>query len=74
MRAATMAKNAREEAEAEIAQLRRGRNRAAERLAALRRSSHDAWKQQKDRVTEALDDLEQKVRAAAVNFQLRREL
>ena len=73
MRAATMAKNAREDAEAEIAQLRRARNRAAERLTALRRSSHDAWEQQKDRVTEALDDLEQKVRAAAARFQPRRE-
>jgi hypothetical protein len=61
-RAATRAENAREQAEAEIAELRQARNRAAERLTALRRSSDDAWQEQKSRVTEALDELERKVR------------
>jgi hypothetical protein len=67
-RAATKAQNAREQAEAEIAELRQARNRAAERLIALRASSDDAWQEQKNRVTEALDDLERKVREAAVKF------
>ena len=48
--AATKAQNAREQAEAEIAELRQARNRAAERLTALRASSDDAWQEQKDRV------------------------
>ena len=56
-RAATKAENAREQAEAEIAALRRARNRTAERLTALPAPS-DAWHEQKNRVTEALDDLE----------------
>ena len=56
-RAATKAQNAREQAEAEIAELRQARNRAAERLTALRTSS-DAWQGQKSRVVEALDELE----------------
>jgi hypothetical protein len=67
-RAATKAQKAREEAEAEIAELRQARNRAAERLIALRESAHHAWQEQKDRVTKALDDLERKVRAASVRF------
>jgi hypothetical protein len=67
-RAATKAQNVREQAEAEIAELRQARNRAAERLIALRASSDDAWQEQKNRVTEALDDLERKVREAAVKF------
>jgi DNA anti-recombination protein RmuC len=67
-RVATKAQEAREEAEAEIAALRQARNRAAERLTALRTSSDDAWQRQKGRVTEALDDLERKVREATVNF------
>jgi predicted nucleic acid-binding Zn-ribbon protein len=67
-RAATKPQNVREQAEAEIAELRQARNRAAERLIALRASSDDAWQEQKNRVTEALDDLERKVREAAVKF------
>jgi DNA anti-recombination protein RmuC len=67
-RAATKAQNAREQAEAEIAELRQARNRAAERLTALAAASDDAWQEQKNRVTEALDDLERKVREAAVKF------
>jgi chromosome segregation ATPase len=66
-RAATKAENAREQAEAEIATLRRARNRAAERLTAPPAPS-DAWHEQKNRVTEALDDLERKVREAAPKF------
>jgi hypothetical protein len=68
MRAATKAQDAREQAEAEIAALRRARNRASERLTALRASSLDTWRQQRDRVTEALDDLERKVREAAARY------
>ena len=67
-RAATKAQNTREQAEAEIAALRQARNRAAERLTALRASSGDAWQDHKSRVTEALDELERKVREAAVKF------
>lgn len=73
MRAATKAQDAREQAEAKIAELRRARNRASDRLTALRSSSDgDAWQQQRDRIAEALDDLERLVRAAAVNFHRRR--
>jgi hypothetical protein len=67
-RAATRAQTAREQAEAEIAELRQARNRAAERLTTLRASSDDAWQERKTRVTEALDELERKVREAAVKF------
>jgi chromosome segregation ATPase len=67
-RAAAKAQEAREQAEAEIAALRQARNRAAERLTALHAPS-DAWKEQKNRVTEALDDLERKVREAALKIQ-----
>jgi len=67
-RAATNAHEAREQAEAEIAELRQARNRAAERLAALAASSDDAWQMQRNRVTDALDDLERNVREAALKF------
>ena len=67
-RVATRAQEARGQAEAEIAALRQARNRAADRLTALATSSDDAWQEQKNRVTEALDDLERKVRAAALKF------
>ena len=67
-RVATKAQNAREQAEAEIAELRQARSRAAERLTALPASS-DTWQKQRNRVTEALDDLERKVREAALKFQ-----
>ena len=67
-RAATKAQEAREQAEAAIAALRQARNRAAERLTALHASS-GAWKEQKNRVTDALDDLERKVRDAALKIQ-----
>jgi DNA anti-recombination protein RmuC len=68
-RVATSAQEAREQAEAEIATLKRTRNRAAERLTTLRASSDNAWQRQRNRVTEALDDLERKLREAAVKFQ-----
>ena len=67
-RAATKAQNAREQAEAEVAALRQARNRATERLIALRAGSEDAWHEEKNRVTEALDDLERKVREAALKI------
>jgi chromosome segregation ATPase len=67
-RAATKAQNAREQAEAEIAELKQARNRAVERLTAFH-ASPDAWNEQKNRVTEALDDLERKVREAALKIQ-----
>jgi hypothetical protein len=69
MRAATKAQEAREQAEAEIAELRRARNRASERLTALRaRADGYAWPEQRDRIAEALDDLERKVREAAARY------
>ena len=70
-RAATKAQSDREQAEAEIAALRQARNRAAERLTALRASSDQAWQGQKSRVMEALDELERKAREAAVKFPMR---
>jgi DNA anti-recombination protein RmuC len=72
-RAATRAQNARKQAETEIAELRQARNRAAERLTSVRVSSGDAWQEQKQRVTEALDDLERRVRETAREFPVRRE-
>ena len=72
-RAATKAQEARDQAEAEIAALRQARSQAAKRLVALRSSSQDAWQEQKNRVTEALDDLERKVRAAAAEVPQRRK-
>jgi hypothetical protein len=72
-RIATGAQEAREQAEAEIAALKQARNRAAERLTALRASSDNAWQRQRNRVTEALDDLERKLREAVVKFPPRRE-
>ena len=71
-RAATSYENVRAQAEAEVAELRHARNQAAESLAALRASSHDAWQQHKDRVRSALDDLERFVRAAAADSHRRR--
>ena len=68
-RVATRAQEAREQAEAEIAALKQARNRAAERLVALRASSDDAWQGRKSRVMETLDELERKAREAAVKFQ-----
>jgi gas vesicle protein len=68
-RAATKAQEARDHAEAEIAALRQARSQAAKRLVALHSSSQDAWQEQNARVTEALDDLERKVRAAAAKYQ-----
>jgi hypothetical protein len=67
-RAATKAQDARRRAETEIAELRQARNRAGKRLAALVAASDDAWQEQKSRVTEALDDLERKVREAALRI------
>ena len=72
-RIATGAQEAREQAEAEIAALKQARNRAVERLTALRASSDNAWQRQRNRVTEALDDLERKLREAVVKFPPRRE-
>jgi hypothetical protein len=66
-RAATKAQAAREQAEAEIAALRQARNRAAEHVTTLPGSS-GPWKEQRDRITNALDELERKVRAAALNI------
>jgi chromosome segregation ATPase len=66
-RAATKPQAARKQAEAEIAALRQARNRAAERLTALPVCS-DPWKEQRDRITNALDELERKVREAALKI------
>ena len=72
-RAAVKAYSARDRAEASVAELRKARNRAADRLAESRSSSGEAWEEQKKRVTAALDDLEQKAREAAAKAQVRRE-
>ena len=60
---------AREQAEAEVAALKQARNRAAERLIALRASSDDAWHTHRERVGAALDELERRVREAALKIQ-----
>jgi chromosome segregation ATPase len=67
MRAATKTQADREQAEAEISALRRARNRVGERLNALSTSS-DAWQEPKNRVVEALEDLERNVREAALRI------
>jgi hypothetical protein len=67
-RAAVRAYSARERAEASVAELRKARNRAAERLTEARSSTGEAWEEQKRRVTAALDDLERKAREAAAKF------
>jgi hypothetical protein len=66
-RAATKPQPARELAEAEIAALRRARNRAAEHVTALP-ASPGPWNEQRDRITNALDELERKIRAAALTI------
>ena len=68
-RVATKAQEAREQAEAEVAALKQARNRAAERLIALRASSDDAWRTHRKRVGAALDELERRVREAALKIQ-----
>jgi archaellum component FlaC len=68
-RVATKAREAREAAEAEVAALKQARNRAAERLTALRTSSENAWRTHKGRVGSALDELERRVREAALKIQ-----
>lgn len=67
-RAAVKAYSARERAEASVAELRKARNRAAERLTGARSSTGEAWEEQKKRVTAALDDLEQKAGEATAKF------
>jgi hypothetical protein len=64
-RAATRAGVARERAEAEIAGLRQERNRATERLTALRAASLEAWHGEKGRIEDALNELERTFRRAA---------
>jgi chromosome segregation ATPase len=66
-RAATKTQAAREQAEAEIAALRRVRNRAAEQVTALPGLSGSSA-EQRDRITNALDELERRVRAAALTI------
>ncbi|HEX2292734.1 MAG TPA: hypothetical protein VHH55_05430 [Gaiellaceae bacterium] len=61
-RAAVKAQEARGRAEADVAELRRARNRAAERLAEARSSTGEALAERKQRVSEALDELDQKAR------------
>jgi hypothetical protein len=67
-RAAAMTHQEREQAEAVIAEIRRARNRAANRLAALHGSAHDTWPENRDRVTEALGELERRVREASASY------
>jgi hypothetical protein len=67
-RSAVKAYTAREQAEVSVAELRKARNRAAERLAESRSSSGEAWEDQKKRVTAALEDLEQKAREATAKL------
>ena len=68
-RAARKAPDARARGEADIAQLRQARNRAAERLHGLRASADGTWLEQKNGITEALDDLERNVRNATREIQ-----
>ena len=66
-RAATKEEEAREQAETGIAALRQARNRVAERLTALREAP-STWQEQRNRVTDALDELERNVRDTANNI------
>jgi gas vesicle protein len=68
-RVATKAQDARVQAEAEVAALKQLRNGAAEGLTALRASSNHAWRKHRDRVGAALDELERRVREAALKIQ-----
>jgi chromosome segregation ATPase len=63
--AATKAPDARARAEADIAELRQARNRAAERLDGLGASANGTWRQAKDHVIAALDDLERQIQQTA---------
>ena len=67
-RAAVKAYSARGRAEASVTELRQARTRAADRLAESRSSTGEAWEEQKKRVTAALEDLEQRIRAATAKF------
>ena len=71
-RAATGSEKAREQAEAEVAALRHTRNEAAASLAALRASAQDAWHEHRNRVRNALEQLERLVHAAVANVERRR--
>jgi hypothetical protein len=62
--AAMKTPDARAQAEADVAELRQARNRAAERVNGLRTSADGTWQQEKDRVMAALDDLERQVHQA----------
>lgn len=63
-RAAVKADDARWHAETSVAELRKARNQAAERLTEARSSTGAAWEEHKQHVTAALDDLERKAREA----------
>ena len=67
-KAAAKAGSAREQAEAEIAALRQVRNRVSGRVDDARTSAAETWEEHKQRVVEALDTLEQKVRDAMGKF------
>ena len=67
-RAAVKAYSARDRAEASVAELRKARNRAAERLSEARSSTGETWEEHKKHVTAALDDLEQMAREATAKF------
>jgi hypothetical protein len=58
---AAKASNAREQAEAAIGDVRTRRLAIDERLAQVRAATGDAWQEQRNRVTVARDELEQKV-------------
>ena len=59
-RAAAKAYSTRDQAETSVAELRKARNRVAERLTEARSSTGEAWEEHKKHVTAALDDLERR--------------
>ena len=67
-RAVVKADDARWQAETSVAELKKARNRAAERLTEARSSTGAAWEEHKKHVTAALDDLERKAREARAKF------
>jgi hypothetical protein len=65
---ALRAASTREKSEAGISDLRRRRNKVAERLADVRAASGEAWEEQKQRLGAARDELERKADELSATF------
>lgn len=67
-KAATKAGTTREQAEGAIADLRERRNDVADRLGAIRASSSDSWREQREKVAATREELERKADQLAAKF------